>query len=117
MPVVANKLGPGRVACFEGGMPVGDKHTEDIVITDGVAIECKAATGEAISSGSIYKGIHQGELYLDTDKYQAAIVVCPDGTLRGTGQETAWGRERYSDVRVCELSDLKRAIVQPRMRV
>lgn len=114
---VACRLGRERVECFEDPIAVGDKHAVDIVTTDHLAIKCKAATGEAISSGSIYKGIHQGELYLDSDKYQAAVVVRPDGTLKGAGQETAWGRELYSDVQVCEISDLQKTAEQVRMRV
>lgn len=109
---VAYELGPEKVVCFEASFAMGDKHAVDIVTTDGVAIECKAAIGEAISSGSIYKGIRQGELYLDSGQFDSAVVVCPDGTLAGAGQDAAWAREPFSDVQVCELSDLRRAMAK-----
>ena len=109
---VAYKIGPDRVRCFEDPIALGDKHAVDIVTTDSVAIECKAATGEAISGSSVYKGIRQGEIYLDSDKYRAAIVVCPDDTLREAGQKAVLGREFHSEVRVCQLGDLEKALRQ-----
>lgn len=109
---VANKLGLERVAGFEQPLAAGDKHAVDIVTTDGIAIECKAATGEAISGATVSKGVEQGNLYLESGNYKAAIVVCTDGTLQQVGQQVVADTMFDTNVRVCELRDLDRALAQ-----
>jgi hypothetical protein len=113
---VACRLGPDRVQSFEASLGPGDRHAVDIVTTDGFAIECKAATGDAISATSIYKGVRQGEIYLDNHKYKGTVVVCPDGNLQEAGQRAARGRDLFSDVRVCELDDLERVLQEASQR-
>ena len=103
---VAEKLGPSAVA-FE--VPVAGKHAVDVEVhVSGdrrVAIECKAALSAQISSGSVYKGISQGEIYLEAG-YDAAIVVCPDGTLSGDALQASENRAQFSEVVTCELHEL-----------
>lgn len=102
---VANTVGSHSV-WFEA--PVDGKHAVDVAVTTGgksIAIECKASLNGQLSATSVYKGITQCETYLQ-DGYQAAIVVCPNGSLTGAAQQAAANRAEFSDVRVCELHEL-----------